>query len=69
MAQVRLQKILADAGVASRRGSEELILAGRVSVDGNQIVELGRKFDPEISIVEVDGEKISSNKTKTYLAF
>ena len=69
MAQVRLQKILADAGVASRRGSEELILAGRVSVDGNQIVELGRKFDPEISIVEVDGEKIRSNKTKTYLAF
>lgn len=69
MAEVRLQKILADAGVASRRGSEELILAGRVSVDGNQIVELGRKFDPEISIVEVDGEKIKSNKTKTYLAF
>jgi len=69
MAEIRLQKILADAGVASRRGSEELILAGRVSVDGKQITELGSKFDPEISIVEVDGEKIKSNKTKTYLAF
>lgn len=69
MALVRLQKILADAGVASRRGSEELILTGRVSVDGNQITELGSKFDPENSIVEVDGERIKSNKTKTYLAF
>ena len=37
MGVIRLQKILADAGIASRRGSEELILSGRVSVDGNQI--------------------------------
>ncbi len=69
MALVRLQKILADAGVASRRASEELISEGRVSVDGVQIFELGSKFDPEISKVEVDGEAIKSSKAKTYLAF
>ena len=56
MALVRLQKILADAGIASRRASEAMILEGRVSVDGSQIFELGMKFDPEISKVEVDGE-------------
>ncbi|CAN2238806.1 RsuA 16S rRNA uridine-516 pseudouridylate synthase and related pseudouridylate synthases [actinobacterium SCGC AAA044-D11] len=69
MAMVRLQKILADAGIASRRASETLISEGRVSVDGIQIFELGSKFDPEISKVEVDGESIKSTKTKTYLAF
>ena len=69
MAMVRLQKILADAGIASRRASETLISEGRVSVDGVQIFELGSKFDPEISKVEVDGEAIKSSKTKTYLAF
>ena len=57
MGLIRLQKILADAGIASRRASEEMILDGRVSVDGNQIFELGSKFDPEISKVEVDGEE------------
>jgi 23S rRNA pseudouridine2605 synthase len=69
MPLVRLHKVLADAGIASRRASEELILDGRVSVDGIQILELGFKIDPEISKVEVDGETIKSNKSKSYLAF
>ena len=69
MPLVRLHKILADAGVASRRASEELILDGRVSVDGLQITELGYKCDPEIVEVAVDGETIRVNKSKSYLAF
>ena len=43
----RLQKIIADAGVASRRKAEELITDGRVSVDGRVVRTLGSKFDPE----------------------
>jgi len=69
MALVRLQKVLADAGIASRRASEQLILDGRVSVDGVQITQLGSKVDPEITKVEVDGESISTKKTNVYLAF
>ncbi len=69
MAEIRLQKVLADAGVASRRSSEELIAQGRVSVNGIQITELGVKVDPETANIEVDGETISINKSKTYLAF
>ncbi len=69
MTLTRLQKVLADAGIASRRASEQLILDGRVSVDGYQVTELGTKVDPEISKVEVDGETIKISKTKIYLAF
>lgn len=69
MSLIRLHKFLADAGVASRRASEGLILDGRVSVDGQQILELGYKIDPEIAEVQVDGETITQNKSKSYLAF
>ena len=69
MGLVRLQKILADAGVASRRASEIMIVEGRVSVDGVQVFELGSKFDPEVSKVEVDGEALKLNKANSYLAF
>ena len=69
MALTRLQKVLSDAGIASRLASEQLILDGRVSVDGVQILGLGTKCDPEISKVEVDGESISTKKTNVYLAF
>ncbi|MGI9144038.1 MAG: pseudouridine synthase [Candidatus Planktophila sp.] len=65
---VRLNKIIADAGITSRRGADELISDGRVSVDGLVIRELGAKFDPSISEVMVDGETITQSLTKTYLA-
>jgi 23S rRNA pseudouridine2605 synthase len=65
----RLNKIIADAGIASRRAADQLILEGRVSVDGEIIIELGGKYDPEINDVKVDGESLTINKSKTYLAF
>jgi len=65
----RLNKIIADAGIASRLAADQLILEGRVSVDGEIIIELGGKYDPEINDVKVDGESLSINKSKTYLAF
>lgn len=66
--EIRLQKVLADAGVASRRKSEELIQEGRVSVNGRVIRDLGVKVDPEKSEVMVDGEIITKAKSKIYLA-
>lgn len=69
MGQIRLNKIIADAGIASRRAADQLILEGRVSVDGQVVLELGSKFDPEISDIKVDGESLNVNKSKTYLAF
>jgi len=69
VSKTRLNKIIADAGIASRRAADQLILDGRVSVDGEIIIELGGKYDPEINDVKVDGESLKINKSKTYLAF
>jgi 23S rRNA pseudouridine2605 synthase len=69
MAQIRLQKYLAESGVASRRACEKLILDGKVKVDGKIIRILGSKVDPEISKVEVEGKAISQKKTNLYIAF
>ena len=66
---LRLQKYLADAGVASRRSAEELIIAGRVRVNGKTVRELGIKINPLNAQVEVDGNPIATKMTKTYLAF
>lgn len=68
MGDMRLNKIIADAGITSRRGADELISSGRVSVDGVIVRELGSKFDPELVQVSVDGETIYRALTKTYLA-
>ena len=65
---IRLQKILADAGVASRRASEALIDAGRVSVDGAVVRVQGMRVDPERSVVRVDGERIPVRGGQVYLA-
>jgi 23S rRNA pseudouridine2605 synthase len=67
MAEMRLNKIIADAGITSRRGADELIADGRVTVDGRPIRELGAKIDPEKHEVAVDGETIRRSLTKSYL--
>lgn len=64
--EVRLQKFLAECGIASRRKCEEIILAGKVKVNGVLITELGTKVNPESDVVEVDGKIISSEK-KVYI--
>jgi len=66
---VRLQKFMADCGVASRRACEALIDEGRVKVNGKIVRTQGVKINPINTKVEVDNELISATKTKTYLAF
>lgn len=67
--EIRLQKYLADAGVASRRACEELIVSGRVSVNGKIVTKLGTKINPENAKVALDGKAIKLKITKTYIAF
>jgi len=67
MAEMRLNKIIADAGITSRRGADELIADGRVTIDGRPIRELGAKIDPDNHKVAVDGETIKRSLTKSYL--
>jgi 23S rRNA pseudouridine2605 synthase len=55
--QERLQKILAHAGVASRRKAEEMILQGRVSVNGSLVTELGAKADPEHDVIKATARR------------
>lgn len=64
---VRLQKFLAEAGVASRRASEQFIVTGRVTVNGKMVTELGSKVDPSRDQVMVDGKLVRSKK-KLYVA-
>ena len=64
---VRLQKFLADAGVASRRASEQFIIEGRVSINGDTVTELGKKVDPLHDHVAVDGKPIRARR-KIYVA-
>lgn len=64
--EVRLQKFMAECGVASRRKSEELILDRKVKVNGKVVSELGTKIDTEKDVIEVDGKIVSSEK-KVYI--
>jgi pseudouridine synthase len=66
---VRLQKVLAAAGVGSRRYCEELIGAGRVEVDGQVVRRFGARVDPEHQIIRVDGKRIPARQDIVYLAF
>ena len=68
MNEVRLQKFLSAAGVCSRRKGEELIVAGKVAVNGETVVELGTKIDPDQDQVEVDGITIQPVHTLIYIA-
>jgi 23S rRNA pseudouridine2605 synthase len=66
MAEERLQKVMAAAGVASRRASEELISAGRVTVNG-EVAGLGRKVDVAVDVVAVDGERVNVDPDRVYV--
>ncbi|MFC0421992.1 pseudouridine synthase [Glutamicibacter ardleyensis] len=66
---VRLQKAMANAGVASRRVCEEMITEGRVEVNGKLIVELGARVDPTKDSIHVDGMRLQLNQTNKYFVF
>lgn len=66
---VRLQKLLASAGLGSRRACEKLIEDGRVQVDGQVVRELGVRVDPSRQVVHVDGDRVVTGTDKVYLAF
>lgn len=65
---IRLQKVMATAGVGSRRACEELIAAGRVSVNGQIVREQGTRVDPETVAIHVDGMRVSTASDMVYLA-
>ncbi|MEN2739257.1 pseudouridine synthase [Microbacterium sp. X-17] len=63
----RLQKVMAAAGVASRRVSEDMIVAGRVTVNGQVVTELGRRVDPATDRVAVDGTAVQLDTSRRYV--
>lgn len=65
---VRLQKVLSQAGVASRRVAERMIFDGRVEVDGRIVTELGTRVDPDNADIRVDGTRVIVNEDLVYLA-
>jgi 23S rRNA pseudouridine2605 synthase len=65
---VRLQKLLAQSGVASRRKCEELMLAGLVEVDGEVVTRLGTKVDPTTAVIRVQGRRLPPVSANVYLA-
>ena len=67
MQEERLQKIISQAGIASRRAAEKMILEGRVRVDGQVVRELGTKVDPAAHTILVDGKKIAGEEQHVYL--
>ncbi|MEP7178859.1 MAG: pseudouridine synthase [Pseudonocardiales bacterium] len=64
---IRLQKVLAAAGIGSRRASEELIAEGRVSVNGQLVTEMGMRVDPQTAVIYVDGARINVREDLVYL--
>jgi len=68
MAEERLQKILSQAGVASRRQAEKIIVEGRVTVNGTAVTELGSKADLDRDHIKVDGRLVRPPKNLVYVA-
>lgn len=68
MPEERLQKILPAAGIASRRKAEQMILEGRIAVNGAVVTELGSKADPERDHIKVDGKLLREPKARVYFA-
>ena len=66
---IRLQKVMASAGVASRRVCEEMIAEGRVEVDGQVVTELGVRVDPKSAVIHVDGLRIQLDENMVYMVF
>jgi 23S rRNA pseudouridine2605 synthase/23S rRNA pseudouridine2604 synthase len=66
--KIRLQKYLAHAGICSRRHGEELILAGKVWVNGRVVMELGTRVDPLVDTVEIDGKPVLQQRRLIYIA-
>lgn len=64
---IRLQKALAQAGLASRRGSEELMAAGRVEVNGEIVTRMGARVDPTTDVIRVDGKRIPPPSDHAYV--
>lgn len=64
---IRLQKVLANAGVASRRVIEDYIVEGRIRVNGVVVTELGRRINPESDLVDVDGTAVQLDVSKRYV--
>lgn len=64
---VRIQKVMAAAGVASRRVAENMIAQGRVAVNGNTVTEPGLRVDPEVDQVTVDGVPVQVDTSKRYI--
>src|SRR3712207_2320947 len=64
---MRLQKLIAEAGIASRRAAERLILDGRVTVNGSTVRQLGTTVEPDRDEVQVDGVPVERPSAKSYL--
>lgn len=67
MPEERLQKVLAHAGVASRRRAEEMIVEGRVKVNGEVVTELGTKVNPRLDVIQVDGRPLGKPEAPVYI--
>ncbi len=65
---VRLQKVLSQAGIASRRVAERMIIDGRVEIDGQVVTELGTRVDTDVSEIRVDGARVILDESLVYLA-